>query len=362
MTADAVGGVWQYCVDLVSGLSRRGFSLTLATMGPRPHSLQRDVLTSIPRTPLIESDWALERMPSPWTDVDQAGDWLLGLQDQHRFDLIHLNGFAHAGLPWKKPVICVAHSCVYSWCRAVHREAAGTEWAEYKSRVSAGLQASARVIAPSVTMSKSIGSEYGIASEKLTVIHNFTRATRVKCENKEPAVLAAGRFWDKAKNLALLGQVAPYLDWPVWLAGPTESPDGSNAADFESVRFLGSLPHDDLMAHMRSAAIFAHPSLYEPFGLSVLEAARAGCCLVLADIPSLRELWDGAAVFVDPRNPQNWVKVLNQLGGDANARIKLRRLAQKRSGRYRLGSAISAYCNLYRELIAQSRSQAEAAA
>ncbi len=362
MTADAVGGVWQYCTDLVWGLSQRGIAVTVATMGPRPRPQQRDAVASIPGARVIESDWALEWMQSAWTDVDRAGDWLLTLQAQYRFDLIHLNGFVHAGLPWSKPVVCVAHSCVYSWWRAVHNCSPGPEWATYESRVSAGLHASPRVVTPSVSMKKSIESEYGITSEKLRVVHNFTRVTRQNSKDKEPFVLAAGRFWDQAKNVALLGQVAPYVNWPIWLAGPTESPDDVNAADLDPIRLLGSLPHEDLIDHMRRAAIFAHPALYEPFGLSVLEAARAGCCLVLSNIPSMRELWEGAAVFVDARNPQEWVKVLNMLSRDSDALESLGRLACKRSGRYRLGSAVNAYCTLYRELISQSHSSSEAAA
>ena len=44
--------------------------------------------------------------------------------------------------------------------------------------------------------------------------------------------------------------------------------------------------------------VFVSAALYEPFGLAVLEAAQAGCALVLSDIPTFRELWDGAALFV----------------------------------------------------------------
>ena len=50
------------------------------------------------------------------------------------------------------------------------------------------------------------------------------------------------------------------------------------------------------------AAIYALPAHYEPFGLSILEAAMSGCALVLGDIPSLREIWGDAAVFVHPDN------------------------------------------------------------
>ncbi len=67
---------------------------------------------------------------------------------------------------------------------------------------------------------------------------------------------------------------------------------------------------------MGEAAIFAHPARYEPFGLAVLEAAMAGCALVLGDIPTLRELWDGAAVFVAPGRPDRLGEALAALAAD----------------------------------------------
>ena len=58
----------------------------------------------------------------------------------------------------------------------------------------------------------------------------------------------------------------------------------------------------------RAPSIYALPARYEPFGLSVLEAALSGCALVLGDIPSLREIWDGAALFVDPDDARRAAK------------------------------------------------------
>ena len=60
------------------------------------------------------------------------------------------------------------------------------------------------------------------------------------------------------------------------------------------------MPSDELVRSYGDASIFALPARYEPFGLSILEAALSGCALVLGDLPSLRELWTGAAMFVPP--------------------------------------------------------------
>src|SRR3546814_4918927 len=68
------------------------------------------------------------------------------------------------------------------------------------------------------------------------------------------------------------------------------------------------------------ATFFALPARYEPFGLAVLEAALSGCALVLGDIPTLRELWDGVAAFVPPGDIEALEDVLTQLIADPDLR------------------------------------------
>ncbi|PUE89089.1 hypothetical protein C7T87_25825, partial [Xanthomonas hortorum pv. hederae] len=84
-------------------------------------------------------------------------------------------------------------------------------------------------------------------------------------------------------------------------AGPLEGPNGQSV-HLDRIQPLGALSPTDLQQRLRLASIFCAPSLYEPFGLGVLEAAQAGCALVLADIPTFRELWEGAALFVSPQD------------------------------------------------------------
>ncbi len=55
MTADAVGGVWQYCIDLITELGDRGAEVMLATMGPRPTAVQRQEVLAIPGVTLSKA-------------------------------------------------------------------------------------------------------------------------------------------------------------------------------------------------------------------------------------------------------------------------------------------------------------------
>ena len=355
MTTDAVGGVWQYSVDLIAGLAETGTQVLLASLGPRPSATQKQQLQALPGVTLVESDYALEWMFDPWHDVDASGEWLLRLQSDFKADVVHLNGYSHAALGWRTPALVVAHSCVFSWWRAVRGCAPAAEWAEYKRRVAAGLNAASAVVAPSAYMARALKNEYGFSAERVPVIHNFTRAQPYNGAIKQPFCLAAGRLWDAAKNLELLDKVAPHLKWPVHVAGESSAPS-------HNILLLGNLPHADFVERLHRAGIFLHPALYEPFGLCVLEAARSGCCLVLSDIPSLRELWDGAAIFIDPRDPDAWVSQTNRLALDSQARNELAGRALSHSRKYCVASQLAHYSELYRSLSGSKESVGEDAA
>jgi hypothetical protein len=126
----------------------------LATMGTRPQLSQRAAVEQLENVELVESDYALEWMQDPWRQVDEAGEWLLQLAKEHAVDLVHLNGYSYATLSWNRPVLSVAHSCVVTWWRAVHREDAPAEWDEYRRRVREGLCAADRVVAPTAARTR----------------------------------------------------------------------------------------------------------------------------------------------------------------------------------------------------------------
>ena len=110
-------------------------------------------------------------------------------------------------------------------------------------------------------------------------------------------ILTAGRLWDEAKNATALDQVASRLDTPIHAAGPVTGPNGARI-DLPNLHLLGPLDVRAMRRAYAEASVFASLARYEPFGLSVLEAAQSGLRLVLSDIPTFRELWDGAARFV----------------------------------------------------------------
>lgn len=352
MTADTIGGVWTYAIELARALAPRGAEVVLATMGaPLSASQWRDA-QAVPRLTVEESEFRLEWMQDPWSDVDRAGEWLLALERRYRPDIVHLNGYVHASLEWEAATIVVGHSCVCSWHEAVRGRAAGAEWAEYTRRVTDGLHAASAVVAPSRYMRDALARHYG-APRHAHVIYNARRLDDFVPGIKEQFVFAAGRVWDEAKNLQALDAAAGRVSWPIHVAGSLTSPDGETYVA-SSMRTLGVLAPRALASWLARAFIFAHPARYEPFGLSALEAALSGCALVLGDIPSLRELWEGAAVFVDPADAAGIANAIEDLCRAPARRLSLGARARARARRFTPDRMADAYLRLYGDVLARS--------
>jgi glycosyltransferase involved in cell wall biosynthesis len=105
---------------------------------------------------------------------------------------------------------------------------------------------------------------------------------------------------------------------------------------------------------MARASIYAMPARYEPFGLSILEAGLSGCALVLGDIPSLREHWDGAAAFVAPDDRGALRRAIGRLIDSPARRAELGRRARERGHEFTVGRMVDAYQRLYHGLLCPS--------
>lgn len=347
MTADAVGGVWSYCLTLAEALGARA-TILLAVLGPPPTPAQRAAAASVAGLNLVDRPYRLEWMPNAVRDVRRSALWLESLAAEFHPHVIHVNGYAAAVARWHAPVIVAAHSCVLSWWHAVHGTAAPDEWAAYAGRVRRGLAASERIVAPTRAMLEAVERHYG-PQKNARVIWNGVRLERFAPATKEKIVLAAGRLWDEAKNLAALDRAAARSRWPIIAAGSCQGPDGIEKAP-RHLTALGPLQPAQLADWMGRAAIFTAPARYEPFGLGVLEAAASGCALVLGDIASLRELWDGAARFVAPGDHAALASSIDELMREDRAREALAAAARTRAQRYAASRMADRYSELYSEL------------
>ncbi len=348
MTTDTVGGVWTYASNLAKALAESGTSVHLVTIGPAPRADQRATLSGS-AVELIESDLALEWQDPEGRDLARASRFFADIEHRIKPDIVHLNSYREATFDWHAEVVLAAHSCVNSWGLACNDTSWLSEprWRRYTDLVAKGLDRADAWVAPTQAFRDTVCNLYRPRSQG-TVIANGVVLSPKPPMPKKPFILAAGRMWDRAKNLSALAEVAIDLDWPVFVAGTTSSDRETSSG----LAFLGELTRVQLHAQMQRAAIFASPAYYEPFGLAVLEAAAEGCALVLSDISTFRELWNGAAVFVAPDDIHGLRAVLAELCSNPNKRAQLQRAAFARARRYSISQTADRYARLYRSLIA----------
>jgi glycogen(starch) synthase len=357
MTVDAVGGVWTYALELSRALAHYDVQIVLACMGPQPNPAQLSLAAELPNVSIAHLDAKLEWMQDPWSDVARAGDWLLRLAERQQVDVVHLNGYVHAALPWNRPVIVVAHSCVYSWWQAVHRCDPPGEWQMYRERVAAGLNGADCIVAPTSAFLEAIRGIYCPVTPTRVIYNARSIGANAGPRDRLPVIFASGRAWDRAKGIDLLDAAAQGLAWHCYLAGTLTSPDGTRV-QLNSLRHLGTLTTEAHCAWLGRASIFAHPARYEPFGLGVLEAALSGCALVLADVPTLRELWHDAALFVPADDALSLHRALRSLIANRQHVAQLANASWLRARSYRTESMAAQYLALYRELLVRSPQQA----
>src|SRR3569833_433020 len=341
LTADPIGGVWSYALELCEALRPLHTAVALVTLGRPLTPSQRSQLEALENVSLYETTFRLEWMPEPWDDLARAGEKLLDIEHRFRPDIIHLNHLVHADLPWRAPVLTVGHSCVLSWWKAVRGTPIGREWTPYRKRVTASLRSATTIVAPSAAMLASLEDSYGPFRDT-AVIHNARNARSFTPGCKEPLVLCAGRLWDEGKNVGALAEVAPQVNATIAVAGEDLGPHG-NRFTAPGITLLGALQGDELVSWYAKAAIYALPARYEPFGLSALEAALAGCALVLGNISSLRELWRDSALFVAPDGHDQLAHTLQRLISDVELRHSIARRCRTRASAFNASTMGAAY-------------------
>jgi len=352
MTVDAVGGVWVYATNLARSLCEQGCHVRLVTLGPPP---RKDQLQAVGDLDLTVTDLALEWVDAEAHDHPRALESLALIAQYFKPQVVHLNGYREAAGEWNAPVLVVAHSCVRSWWRACRGEdPCEPRWLAYMSNVRAGLVTADVWAAPTAAFRDTVQELYDPPTAGRVIWNGLDR--RVGSTAKEPVILVAGRLWDEAKNVAAVAAIAARMPWPIRIAGPQRSAATGDAAiaGATQVQPLGELSHRDLMREMARAAIFVAPALYEPFGLTVLEAGLAGCALVLSDTASFRELWDGAALFVDPRDRSLLQSALVHLTRNDALRRDLQQRAASRAQCYSLAAMTDSYRRLYASMARSS--------
>lgn len=356
MTADTVGGVWTFAHELACGLLERDCCVLLVSFGRAPSAWRRKECESLRKRfgrhfRYVPSEIGLEWMEDN-AEVFAHGAALL----EHEAavfapDMLHSNQFCYGAVEMDLARVVTAHSDVFSWAKACRKEPlADTPWLRnYVAQVQAGLRAADAVAAPTQWMLNAVGENFELSQERV-VIPNGRAVPPSFNRPRELRAVTAGRLWDEAKGTSLLSDVTSPI--PIAIAGESHFQKAQGVQDIGAARLLGQLSQLEVMELFRDSAIYVCPSVYEPFGLSALEAARCGCAVVARDIPSLREVWGDAALFFD--SSESLSGILGELAGDPQLLTAARRRSFERSLFFSRERMVERYLMLFEQVLTQS--------
>lgn len=355
LVTDAVGGVWIYSLELARALKPLGIETLLAVMGPSPTRTQREESAGFE---LIDTRLPLEWLDTSSQDVIRAGRALAHIAERAGVDIIQTSSAALlAGVETALPSVAVQHSCLASWWAAVKGTPCPAEFEWRRQLVQRGLANASAIVAPSLSFAAETSRIYDVP---VACVHNGRRFTPPRDIPAGEFVFTAGRLWDEGKNIAALDRAARRLKVRVQAAGPIEGPNGTHIK-LAHVEPLGTLGDTRLSAIYGARPVYVSPALYEPFGLSVLEAAQAGCALLLSDIATHREIWNGAAIFVPPHDDAALAAAIGDFVNDPHEREQLGQLALARAQHYQPERMARSMAHIYGSMPAGVRAPAEMA-
>mgnify|MGYP005845476563 CR=1 FL=1 len=167
------------------------------------------------------------------------------------------------------------------------------------------------ILTVSETSKKELTKEIGLPDDKITVVYNgitsiFKSLNEIKIEKDKPYILtvsshhprknykrlieAFGRLNDNTIELYVIGN---------FIKNFSEERD---VKPINNVKFLTDVSDKQLLAYYQNAELFVFPSLYEGFGIPVIEAMSQNLPCVISDIPVFREIGDESVIYVNPLN------------------------------------------------------------
>lgn len=349
-----------YTLNLLRGLAK------LHQAGEVPHDWRFQLLLDAPDTESV-----LPESPIFETQVLRAPNsrlwtlWALPIHARRaRLDLVHVQYLA----PWvlNCPFVCTIHDVVWRVLpqtfptkdRIVMR-ALMPSAARRAARILTGTHSSQNDIARFLRVPKSkIGVTPYAVDEAFyaPVAPERIEAVRAKYRlGNAPYILSVG-VQQPRKNVprliaAFLQLKAAHPDWPHQLVvtgkrgwGKTSSP----TTHHPSLNFTGYVADDELPALYSGAQVFAYPSLYEGFGLPIIEAQACGCPVLTSNRSSMAEVAGDAAQLVDPRSVESIARGLETLMQDGARREELKQLGLKRAHEFSIEMQARATLEEYR--------------
>jgi len=220
-----------------------------------------------------------------------------------------------------------------------------------------------------ITVSKATkedAANYGIERVKMRVVYSgvstefakVSDADRERVRNKykirKPFILTVGTR-EPRKNIKRLIEAYQSLggmEAQLLIAGKYGWGDdgGEGKEPNQNIRTLGYVPDFDLPALYSLALIFVYPSLYEGFGLPVLESMAAGCPVITSNISSLPEVAGEGALLVYPKDSKEIAQAISALLHNEKLRQSLIKKGREQAAKFSWENTAQATLKIYQQL------------
>jgi glycosyltransferase involved in cell wall biosynthesis len=366
-------GVGQYVLALVRAL----------ITGPVQHELTLFVLErDLPLFAFAAQSVRLITVPELYREPVKNIAWhqieLPRLVRDLRLDVLHVPSYRR--LLWPRPCALVAtiHDLApfrlpkkYDWKRMIYGRVIVRRLARRQDEIIAVSQATAN----------DLGTFFGLPRDQVTVVHNgldharFTPGDRTEAKEtvarrhgvRQPFFLYVARLEHPAKNHARLIEafnwfkLATRSPWQLVLAGADWHGAEAihaliNRSPFsKDIVRLGFVPDEDMPLWYRATEVFVYPSLFEGFGLPLLEAMACGCPVLSTTEGALGEVAGNAVEPVDPRSIPDIERQLDRLAGDDGLRERLRAIGLAHAQRFDWDRTAAATLEVYARALAKAR-------
>lgn len=140
-------------------------------------------------------------------------------------------------------------------------------------------------------------------------------------------------------------------DYQIVIAGKYGWGDQQLKVKSEKLKVLGFVPIEDLVALYSSAAALVYPSLYEGFGLPILDAMSCGCPVITSNIGATKEVGGGAAILIDPLNVADIADAMRTIADNADIGANLSIKGIEHAKQFSWEKAAEQTLNIYREAV-----------
>jgi glycosyltransferase involved in cell wall biosynthesis len=279
----------------------------------------------------------------------------LSLLNKEKFDLVHFTHFTHPVL-YRRPFVVTVHDMI------MHLHPTGAQQRSLLRKLAyrwdvRDCKRADRIIVPSQATKEDLVQMLGFSKEKIVVTPEASeekfmpassetiKALRQKYNLPERYILFVSR-WERYKGLPVLIEAFSEIskDIPnlgLVIAGKPSKQNPEIAALVQEAQKQelniitpGFISDDELPTFYSGASVYVHPSLYEGFGIMILEAFGCGAPVVTSNVSSLPEVVGDAGLLVDPKDTRDVALKIRQILADPQLAEDLRRKGFERVRQY----------------------------